>query len=145
MSSRRRYPSVHNRNDGVYRWCRTFCTELCHPHGALIHVCGLLLPLQDSSPTARTYPSVASNFPQSRRRHKPSRSMSSSASSGSRSGPMQVTLPLVPCPRCGDEIVTAICRHGTRPGVRFYKCCHYSVRFLPLLSLFFPVHGAATR
>jgi hypothetical protein len=41
---------------------------------------------------------------------------------------MAVILPLVPCPPCGDENGTANRRHGNRPGVRFHKCCHYSVK-----------------
>ncbi|KAK1652831.1 hypothetical protein QYE76_070636 [Lolium multiflorum] len=58
----------------------------------------------------------------------------SSSSSSYRSSTTQQILPLVPCPRCGAEIVTKICRRGTRPGVRFYMCTHYSDGVCPFFE-----------
>jgi hypothetical protein len=46
----------------------------------------------------------------------------STSSSTYRSAPIQVIHPLVPCQRCGSRITTAICRHGTGHGLRYYMC-----------------------
>ncbi|KAK1631819.1 hypothetical protein QYE76_006134 [Lolium multiflorum] len=58
----------------------------------------------------------------------------SSSSSTFGSNTMQQLLPMVPCPRCGDKIVSQICHRGTRPGVRFYMCA-YSVRTAALRQI----------
>jgi hypothetical protein len=128
---------IHNAYDRLYQLPDRYVPWCAAPTELLTHVCSRLLLLQDSSPHLHTYPLMPSQFPHCRHLHPRSRSMSSLASSGSRIGPMQVTLLLVPCPRCSDEVVTAICRHGTRLGVRFYKCCHCSVRFVFTFTIFF--------
>ncbi|XBI73205.1 hypothetical protein VPH35_066997 [Triticum aestivum] len=38
-------------------------------------------------------------------------------------------LPLIACPLCGDEVVTAVARTGNNAGHRFYKCIRYDCRF----------------
>ncbi|KAK1614316.1 hypothetical protein QYE76_019833 [Lolium multiflorum] len=50
--------------------------------------------------------------------------MASSASS-STNVPPALLLPLIPCPYCGDRIVSYVARRGQYPGTRFYKCSHH--------------------
>ena len=51
----------------------------------------------------------------------------SSSSSSSLPVPADWLLPLMPCPLCGDEVVTAVARTGNNAGHRFYKCIRYDV------------------
>ncbi|KAK1573342.1 hypothetical protein QYE76_007588 [Lolium multiflorum] len=36
------------------------------------------------------------------------------------------SLPLIPCPRCGNTVFTKVAFKGTRPRVRYYKCPLFS-------------------
>ncbi|XBI87341.1 hypothetical protein VPH35_025450 [Triticum aestivum] len=53
----------------------------------------------------------------------------SSSSSFSLPIPADWLLPLMACPLCGDEVVTAVARTGNQAGHRFYKCIRYDSRF----------------
>ncbi|XBJ04795.1 hypothetical protein VPH35_023678 [Triticum aestivum] len=49
----------------------------------------------------------------------------SASSSASLPVPEDWLLPLMACPLCGDELVTAVARIGNNVGHRFYKCIRY--------------------
>ncbi|XP_044336629.1 uncharacterized protein [Triticum aestivum] len=52
----------------------------------------------------------------------------SSSSSSSLPVPADWLLPLMGCPLCGDEVVTAVARTGNQAGHRFYKCIRHDAR-----------------
>ncbi|XBI87339.1 hypothetical protein VPH35_025448 [Triticum aestivum] len=51
----------------------------------------------------------------------------SSSSSSSLPVPADWLLPLMACPLCSDEVVTAVARTGNQAGHRFYKCIRYDI------------------
>ncbi|KAF7039820.1 hypothetical protein CFC21_049768 [Triticum aestivum] len=52
----------------------------------------------------------------------------SASSSSSLLVPADWLLPLMACPLCGHELVTAVARSGNNVGHRFYKCIRYDSR-----------------